>query len=143
MKHSTGLRTFVLANGIATAFDTAGRATVVGGPAIASADAALDTGVNPILGVLTLASDAMAAPAAGSVAFNPMTRDSAADASGTPTSVIIHLASDSALTSAADADDRRLVLTASVGAGGEVVFDRPIVAGGEIAISSLTYIAPA
>ena len=142
MRKSTGLRTACLSPGLADAFDGGtARIAVYGGTVPATGDAAI-TGT--LYGTLTPSSDVFAAPASGQVAANAITQDSAADASGAPTFVVLYRTTDTALTSAAGANDRRLILTAGgTGSGMECEFSGlvsgQIVAGGPIQITSLVY----
>lgn len=141
MKHSTGLRNYALVNGIATAFDGGeGRVAVLGGPAITNPNAAVNLTINPLLATLVLSVDAMTSANDGEIGFLNISRDLAADATGTPSNVIIYLADQTPITSAATGTDRRLLLSASVGAGGDVVFNRQVYADGEVEVVDLTYI---
>lgn len=140
IQHSTGLRNYLLASGIASAFDTNGRIAIYTGTK-PTADAAA-TGT--LLATLTLSTDAMGTPANGAVAFNTITQDSDVDASGTPGYFIIYNTTETALTSAAGTSDKRLMgdITVTSG-GGDITYDSVSWAQHGIAtLSSLTYTAP-
>jgi hypothetical protein len=140
IQHSTGLRNFLLASGIATAFDTNGRIAIYSGTKPTRDAAATGT----LLATLTLSADAMGTPASGAVAFNAITQDSDVDASGTPGYFVIYNSTETALTSVAGATDKRLMgdITAT-GNGGDITYDSVAWALHGIAtLSSLTYTAP-
>src|SRR5580765_4879536 len=80
LKHSTGLKNFLLDSGIGTAFDGGtGRLNIYTGAQPATPDTAAS---GTLLGTLTLSSDAFAAAASGAVALNTVGADTTADATG-------------------------------------------------------------
>lgn len=137
---SPGLRTKIIASGLLDAFDTDGRINLYTGSQPATANTAA-TGT--LLGTLTLASDSASAGASpGECTFNTITSDTSADASGTAGWGRIYRASDTAPGSTGDSDDRRVDFSVST-SGADVNFDTvTFVAGGTIAISSLTLTLP-
>lgn len=138
---STGLRTFVADSGIATAFDTTGRINIYTGSQPATADTAAS---GTLLGTLTLASDSAGAAVSGVVTFNTITSDTSADASGTAGYARFYRTGDTAPGSTGNGTtDRRLDCAIST-SGSDINFDTvTFVAGGTIAISSLTITQPA
>lgn len=131
---STGLKTFALTSGLATAFDGGtGRINVYSGAQPATADTAAS---GTLLGTLTLASDAFAAPASGAMAINTVTSDTSADASGTAGYVRFFLTGETAPGSAGNGTtDKRLDLLI----GTDIAIDNAtIVSGGTIALSGYT-----
>lgn len=142
VKLSTGLRNKVLDSGMADAFDTDGRINIYTGSQPATADTAAS---GTLLGTLTLASDAVTSPASsGSISFATIANDSSADNSGTAGWGRIYRASDTAPGSAGNGTtDRRLDFAIST-SGSDVNFDSvTFVAGGVIAIASLSITLPA
>jgi hypothetical protein len=137
VRHSTGLRNYILDSGFATAFDTTGRVNVYTGSQPATADTAAS---GTLLGTLTLASDAFTAASSGAVTINTVTSDTSADATGTAGYVRFYRTGDTAPGSAGNGTtDRRLDLAI----GTDITIDNAsVVAGGTIALSSLTYNAP-
>lgn len=141
MLRSVGLRTFCLSTGFATAFDTDGRVAVFAGTVPTDPEAAI---ANTRLATLTLASDAFGTPATGAVSINAVTEDSSADATGTPTFAVFYKNGDTALTSAASASDRRMIVTVgATGGGEELLFSNlvggQIISGTPVDITSFTY----
>lgn len=138
---SEGLRTGTLSSGIAALLDGGnGRINIYTGSQPATAATAA-TGT--LLATLTLASDAMGTPSAGSVAFSAITSDTNIDATGTAGWGRIYRTTDTAPGSTGDSDDLRIDF--SIGTSGQDVnFDSvSFVAGGTAAISSLTITMPA
>lgn len=137
---SEGLRNVIIDSGLATAFDTTGRINIYTGSQPATAATAAS---GTLLGTLTLASDSVTAGASsGTMTFATITSDTSADASGTAGWGRIYRTSDTAPGSAGDSDDRRLDFAIST-SGSDVNFDSvTFVAGGTIAISSLTVTLP-
>jgi hypothetical protein len=139
---SDGLRTKIVASGLLDAFDGGtGRINIYTGSQPANAATAAS---GTLLGTLTLASDsADAGASAGECEFNTVTSDTSADASGTAGWGRIYLTGDTAPGSTADSDDRRLDFSVGT-SGADVNFDTvTFVAGGTIAISSLSITLPA
>jgi hypothetical protein len=130
---STGLKTFALDSGLATAFDTTGRINVYTGAQPASADTAAS---GTLLGTLTLSSDSFAAASAGAIAINSVTSDTSADATGTAGYVRFYRTGDTAPGSAGNGTtDRRLDLLI----GTDISIDNAsVVTGGTIALSAYT-----
>lgn len=137
---SVGLRNKILDSGLADAFDTNGRINIYTGTQPATAATAAS---GTLLGTLTLNSNSVSAAAAsGTMTFNTITSDTSADATGTAGWGRIYLTTDTAPGSAGDADDRRLDFAIST-SGSDVNFDSvSFVAGGTIAMSSLTVTLP-
>jgi hypothetical protein len=134
LSHSTGLKNFIDDSGMQTAFDTDGRIAIYSGSKPANADA--DVGAGTLLATLSLASDAFAANSSGSVAFNSITSDTDAAASGTAAWFRIYKAADGATGSSAT--KRRLdgSITAT-GGGGDMELDNTAVTQhGTVAITS-------
>jgi hypothetical protein len=139
---SDGLRTKIVASGLLDAFDGGtGRINIYTGSQPAGGNTAAS---GTLLGTLTLASDsADAGASAGECEFNTVTSDTSADASGTAGWGRIYLTGDTAPGSTADSDDRRLDFSVGT-SGADVNFDTvTFVAGGTIAISSLSITLPA
>lgn len=138
---STGLRNKMLDSGLADAFDTNGRINIYTGSQPATAN---DAASGTLLGTLTLATDAVtSAAASGSLSFATITSDTSADASGTAGWGRIYRTGDTAPGSAAGTTDHRLDFAIST-SGSDVNFDTvTFVAGGTIAISSLSATLPA
>lgn len=138
---STGLRNKSLDSGFADAFDTTGRINIYTGSQPATPETAAS---GTLLGTLTLASDAItAAASSGVLTFAAITSDSVADNSGTAGWGRIYRTSDTAPGSAGGTTDRRLDFAIST-SGSDVNFDDiNFVAGGVIAITSLTVTLPA
>jgi hypothetical protein len=125
---------------MATAFDTTGRINIYTGTQPATcATAASGT----LLGTLTLASDSVTAGASsGTMTFAAITSDTSADATGTAGYGRVYRTGDTAPGSAGNTTDRRLDFAIST-SGSDVNFDSvSFVAGGTIAISSLTVTLP-
>ena len=138
---STGLRNKINDSGLADAFDTNGRINIYSGAQPASAN---DAATGTLLATLTLAADAVTAASSGGVlTFAAIGSDTSIDASGTPGWFRVHRASDTAPTSAANTTDRRY--DGNIGtSGADLNFDSVTwVAGGTVAISSLTLTLPA
>jgi len=137
---SVGLRNVVLDAGLATAFDTTGRINIYTGAQPATAATAAS---GTLLGTLTLASDSVTAGASsGTMTFAAITSDTSADATGTAGWGRIYRTGDTAPGSAGNTTDRRLDFAVST-SGSDVNFDSvSFVAGGTIAISSLTVTLP-
>lgn len=137
---SEGLRNVILDSGLATAFDTTGRINIYTGSQPATAATAAS---GTLLGTLTLASDSVTAGASsGTMTFATITSDTSADATGTAGWGRIYRTADTAPGSTGDSDDRRLDFAIST-SGSDVNFDSTsFVAGGTIAISSLTVTLP-
>ena len=138
---STGLRNKVLDSGFADAFDTTGRINIYTGSQPSNAN---DAASGTLLGTLTLASDSIPSGAStGVLTFGTITSDTSADASGTAGWGRIYRTGDTAPGSAAGTSDRRLDFAIST-SGSDVNFDTvTFVAGGTIAITSLTVTLPA
>lgn len=138
---SVGLRNKILDSGLADAFDTNGRINIYTGSQPATAATAAS---GTLLATLTLASDSVTAGASsGTMTFNTITSDTSADASGTAGWGRIYLTGDTAPGSTGDSDDRRLDFAIAETSGGDVNFDETaFVAGGTVAISSLTITLP-
>ena len=138
---STGLRNKVLDSGFADAFDTTGRINIYTGSQPSNAN---DAASGTLLGTLTLASDAITSAAStGVLTFATITSDTSADNSGTAGWGRIYRTADTAPGSAAGTTDRRLDFAIST-SGSDVNFDTvTFVAGGTIAITSLTVTLPA
>lgn len=141
VRFSTGLRNKTLDSGLADAFDTTGRINIYTGSQPAAAN---DAASGTLLGTLTLAADAVTAAASGgSMSFATIGSDTSADASGTAGWGRIYRTGDTAPGSAAGTTDRRLDFAIST-SGSDVNFDTvTFVAGGTIAISSLSVTVPA
>jgi hypothetical protein len=136
---SDGLRTKIVASGLLDAFDTTGRINLYTGSQPATAATAAS---GTLLGTLTLASDSASAGAAGVCTFNTVTSDTSADASGTAGWGRVYLTGDTVPGSTADSDDKRLDFSVGT-SGADVNFDTvTFVAGGTIAISSLSITLP-
>lgn len=137
---SEGLRNKILDSGLADAFDTTGRINIYTGSQPATAATAAS---GTLLGTLTLASDSVTAGASsGTMTFATITSDTSADATGTAGWGRIYRTADTAPGSTGDSDDRRLDFAIST-SGSDVNFDSTsFVAGGTIAISSLTVTLP-
>lgn len=138
---STGARNAGLDSGIGPLFDSGpGRINVYTGAQPASAN---DAATGTLLATLTLSSDAFAAASGGSIAANSITSDTSADASGVPGYIRIYRTGDTAPGSAAGTTDRRI----DMDVGDEITFSGlvggEIVAGGTVAISSLSITLPA
>jgi hypothetical protein len=133
VRTSTGLKTFALDSGLATAFDTTGRINVYTGAQPATADTAAS---GTLLGTLALSSDSFAAASSGAIAINSVTSDTSADASGTAGYVRFFRTGDTAPGSAGNGTtDRRLDLLI----GTDIAIDNAaVVAGGTIALSGYT-----
>lgn len=138
---STGARNKILDSGAADAFDSTGRINIYTGSQPASAN---DAASGTLLATLTLAADAVtAAASSGSLTFATITSDTSADASGTAGWGRIYRTGDTAPGSAAATSDRRLDFNIAETSGGDVNFDETaFVAGGTVAISSLTLSLP-
>jgi hypothetical protein len=130
---STGLKTFALDSGLATAFDTTGRINVYSGAQPATADTAAS---GTLLGTLALSSDSFAAASAGAIAINSVTSDTSADATATAGYVRFYRTGDTAPGSAGNGTtDRRLDLLI----GTDISMDNTsVVTGGTIALSGYT-----
>lgn len=137
---SVGLRNKILDSGLADAFDTNGRINIYTGTQPATAATAAS---GTLLGTLTLNSNSVSAAASsGTMTFNTITSDTSADATGTAGWGRIYLTTDTAPGSAGDTDDRRLDFAIST-SGSDVNFDTTsFIAGGTIAVSSLTVTLP-
>lgn len=137
LKHSTGLKNFLLDSGIGTAFDTTGRLNIYTGPQPATPDTAAS---GTLLGTLTLSSDAFAAAASGAIALNAVTSDTTADATGTAGWFRFYRTGDTAPGSAGNGTtDRRLDGTIT----SDMAMDNTsVIAGGTIALSAWSYNAP-
>jgi len=135
--HSTGLRNFKLGTGLATAFDTNGAIAFFTGTMPARDAANTET----LLATLPLSADSFGTPSAAAAVANTITSDVNVDASGTPGYFCIWNTTQTALTSAASATDRRLYGTVTInGGGGDITFDNITwVAGGTAAMSGFTY----
>lgn len=142
VKLSTGLRNFIADSGIKTAFDTTGRINIYTGSQPATPDTAAS---GTLLGTLTLSSTSAGAASSGVTTFATITSDTSADASGTAGYFRIYRTSDTAPGSAGNGTtDRRLDGSIALTTGGDINFDNiTFVAGGTIAISSLTITVPA
>jgi len=129
-------------SGIATAFDTTGRINIYTGAQPATADTAAS---GTLLGTLTLAADSAGAAASGVVTFATITSDTSADASGTAGYARFYRTGDTAPGTVGNGTtDRRLDCNIALTTGGDINFDNiTFVAGGTIAISSLTITQPA
>lgn len=141
LRHSTGLRNKILDSGLADAFDTNGRVNIYTGT---QPSAANDAASGTLLATLVLSSDSMGSASSGTVAFNSITSDSSADATGTAGYFRVYRTGDTAPDQAAASSDRRLDgnITAT-GGGGDMTFDSTsFVAGGVIAITSFSYTYP-
>lgn len=138
---STGLRNKVQDSGFADAFDTTGRINIYTGSQPSNAN---DAASGTLLGTLTLASDSIPSGAStGVLTFGTITSDTSADASGTAGWGRIYRTGDTAPSSSAGTSDRRLDFAIST-SGSDVNFDTvTFVAGGTIAITSLTVTLPA
>lgn len=125
-----------------TAFDGGtGRINIYTGAKPADPDLAA-TGT--LLATLTLATDAFGAASSGTVTFGTITSDTSADASGTAGWARIYNNDETAPGSAGGAGDHRIDMTAGDVGTEDLVFDTAeIVAGGTVAISSLTLTMPA
>jgi hypothetical protein len=141
IKISGGLRNKILDSGLADAFDTTGRINIYTGSQPATADTAAS---GTLLGTLTLASDAVtSAASSGAISFAAITNDTSADNSGTAGYGRIYRTGDTAPGSAGGSTDRRLDFAIST-SGSDVNFDTTtFVAGGVIAIPSLSITLPA
>ena len=139
---STGLRSYVADSGIKTAFDTIGRINIYTGAQPATPDTAA-SGV--LLGTLTLAATSAGAAASGVVTFAAIASDTSADASGTAGYFRMYRTTDTAPGTAGNGTtDRRLDGNIALTTGGDINFDNiTFVAGGTIAINSLTITVPA
>lgn len=133
VRTSTGLKTFALDSGLATAFDTTGRINVYTGAQPATADTAAS---GTLLGTLALSADSFAAASAGAIAINSVTSDTSADASGTAGYCRVYRTGDTAPGSAGNGTtDRRLDLLI----GTDIAMDNTaVVLGGTIALSGYT-----
>lgn len=133
VRTSTGLKTFALDSGLATAFDTTGRINVYTGAQPATADTAAS---GTLLGTLALSADSFAAASAGAIAINSVTSDVSADASGTAGYVRLFRTGDTAPGSAGNGTtDRRLDLLIGTDISMDVT---AVVLGGTIALSGYT-----
>jgi len=141
LKHSTGLRNWLISNGFATAFDTDGRINFYTGSIPSAAD---DAATGTLLATLSLASDAFGSASGGSVSAASISSDTNVDASGTPGYFVMYKASETAPGSAATATDKRLLGTVTIGGGGgDITFDSVTwIAGGTAAMSSFSWTAP-
>lgn len=141
LRLSTGLRNKVLDSGLADAFDSTGRVNVYTGSQPAAGDTAAS---GTLLATLTLASDAVTAGASsGTMTFATITSDTSADATGTAGWARMYRTGDTAPGSAAGTSDRRLDFSVGT-SGADINFDSvSFVAGGTVAISSLTITLPA
>ena len=135
--HSTALKTYDLASGIATAFDTTGQLRIYTGTKPASADTAPS---GTLITTHTLAADAFGTPAAGVVTANAI-GSAAAAANGTLGWFRLQLSGDAGTT---NTTDRRLDGTVTLnGAGGDLTFDNTTVTAGQtVTITALTYTHP-
>jgi hypothetical protein len=140
VRFSVGLRNKILDSGLADAFDTTGRINIYTGTQPATAATAAS---GTLLGTLTLASDSVSSAAAsGVMTFNTITSDTSADATGTAGWGRFYRTGDTAPGSAGNSTDRRIDFAIST-SGSDVNFDSvSFVAGGTIAISSLTLTLP-
>jgi hypothetical protein len=151
LTHSTGLSNFALDSGIGTAFDGGtGRINVyTGSPPSAGAavggkaSPANEIATGTLLGTLTLSSDAFAAAASGAIAINAVTSDTSADATGTAGYAVIYRTGDTALTSRANATDRRLMGTVGTSGADFTIDVAAVITGGTLAMSGWSYVSPA
>jgi hypothetical protein len=127
-------------SGLADAFDSTGRINIYTGTQPATAATAAS---GTLLGTLTLASDSVtSATSNGVITFAAITSDTSADASGTAGWGRIYRTNDTAPGSAGNTTDRRIDFAIGT-SGSDVNFDNvTFVAGGTIAISSLTITIP-
>jgi hypothetical protein len=141
IKHSTGLRNWMITNGFDTAFDTNGRIAFYTGASILTADA---SATGTLLATLTMSSNAFGAPAAGVATAQAIT-SACAVAAGSVGYFFIYLSTETALSSSALVTDKRLIGTAgSTGTGSDMTFDQNVwSASGTVAVTSLTWTAPA
>lgn len=147
VKYSLGLRNFINSTGVATAFDTNGLLAIYAGSVPADPDAAI---VGTLLATLTLSADAFGSTDNGVLTANAITSDTNIDASGTAAFFVIYNNGDTALSSAPTTTpttttaDRRLIGTVTaIGGGGDLEMSSTnFVAGGTVAVSSLTITMP-
>ena len=141
LKHSTGLRNWLISNGFATAFDTDGRINFYTGSIPSGAD---DAATGTLLATLSLAADAFGSASGGSVSANSISSDTSVDNSGTPGYFMFYKSGETAPGSGATAADKRLLGTVTItGGGGDITFDSVTwVAGGTAAMTNFSWTAP-
>lgn len=138
LKHSAGLRNYILDNGMQAAFDGGtGRINVYSGSQPATPDTAAS---GTLLGTLTLSSDAFAAAASGGIALNAVTSDTSVDATATAGWFRFYRTGDTAPGSTGNGTtDRRLDGTI----GSDMAIDNAsLVATGTLALTAWSYNAP-
>lgn len=141
LRHSTGLRMWLITTGLDTAFDTNGRIAFYAGASPATADTA-PTGSQ--LAVLTLSSNAFTWAACSTCATANAITSACATASGTVSYFVIYNTNETTLGSNASFTDKRLLgnvgLTSS---GSDMTFDNTTwTASGTVNVTSFIWQSP-
>lgn len=140
LKHSLGLRNFLLDSGMQTAFDTNGRIAVYTGAQPANPDT---NASGTKLGTLVFSSDAFGAASGGGISLAAVTSDTSADATGTAGWFRIYNNGEDpdTVTPATGAQTAQRRLDGTIGT--DMLMDNTsVTAGGTIAMSGWTYNAP-
>lgn len=143
LRHSTGMRTFLLSTGFDTAFDTNGRLAFYSGASPTTGDASMVTGAS-LLATLTLSANAFSWATCSTCATAAAITSACATASGTPAFFVLYLTTETAPPASAVLTDKRVIgVVGATGTGSDITFDNTTwTASGTVAMTSFEWISP-